>query len=291
MKPFLLALVISFALVQALALGLGAIFVSQEVSIVEDSSDVGNSFFLLGYVVFAAIVLLLVLKFYRGKKLFFILELLLEFTAVQIAFSAILPQYGEAAAFAAGVLAVAVRVFLAQAKTTLLLLSTAVVGAVLGSSLDLFPAALFAVLLAAYDYIAVFHTKHMVELAQKLEEREASFSVSFGEEREAPPAPNEPQTQGKPKKQGGKKELGGIELGTGDLVIPAMLSVSALKFGAFPNIAAGFAAALGSVFGLLLLFYILEKRRGYLPALPPIVFASLLFLGLELLASSLWNAF
>ncbi|MFA6049155.1 MAG: presenilin family intramembrane aspartyl protease [Candidatus Micrarchaeia archaeon] len=280
MIPLLFLMLASFALVQLLALVLGAIFVGQQLSLVENPADPGNSIGFFVYIVATALVLLLVLKFYKGKKLFFILELLLYFTAIQIALEALLSgiAYGGAIAMIAGILAAAVRVFYPQARNGLLLASAAVVGAVLGSSLDLFPAALLAVLLAGYDFIAVFVTKHMVTLAEELEGREAAFSVMFGE----PAAKKLPQ---KRSAAGAGKKVSVIELGTGDLVIPCMLAVSAMKpmINGVPNFFAAASVSLGALAGICVLFYILEKRRGYLPALPPIVFFSLLFLALQTL--------
>ena len=283
MAPLLILMLGSFALVQLLALGLGAVFVLQQLSLVQNSADAGNSLFFFGYIVAAAIALLLVLKFYKGKKLFFALELLLYFTAFEIAFEAILAgtAFGGPIAMGLGVLAASIRVLVPSAKNGLLLASTAVVGAVLGSSLDIFPAALLAGLLAAYDFIAVFVTKHMVDLAEKLESREAAFSVVFGA-----PSGKRLLKKGEAGKGAKGKKVSVIELGTGDLVIPAMLAVSALKIGTGGlNFAAAAAATLGALAGICVLFYILEKRRGYLPALPPIVFFSLLFLALQALLS------
>ncbi len=281
MIPLFFVLFASFASVQGIALLLGSVFVSQQVSIVENPSDVGNSVFFFAYIVVSAIVLLLILKFYKGKKLFFVLELLLYLTAIQIAVASF---FSEIIALGAGIAAVALRFFVPKTKNALLLASTAVVGAVLGSSLDLFPAAVFAVLLSGYDFVAVFVTKHMVELAEKLEDRGAAFSVTFGD---APEGAKVFETKSeKRRSQKGKGGVGIIELGTGDLVIPAMLSVSALKIGVAPNFFAAISVSLGTLAGLAVLFWALEKRRGYLPALPPIVFFSLLFLAIEVLVSS-----
>jgi presenilin-like A22 family membrane protease len=69
-------------------------------------------------------------------------------------------------------------------------------------------------------------------------------------------------------------QVDAIELGTGDLAIPAMLIVSALKISFWH----GIFAMLGATIGMSLLFFFIEKKKGYWPALPPIVFFALLML-------------
>lgn len=275
-------MMLSFALVQVAAIAIGAQFVSEEVSIVENSADVSNSLYFLAYIIAAAAVFLLILHFYKGSKLFYLLELVLIFASVQIAVSAFNGEIHSdtpVQSTTIGLLAAFCRAILPQSKNAFLMLAAASVGAVLGSSLDIFPALLLAAGLAAYDYIAVFKTKHMVTLAKELGDREAGFSISFG---------NIPKNAKLIKTQKGLKSKKGtlypmIELGTGDLVIPAMLCVSALKLGAAPNFAAAIAGALGAMVGFWVLMKVLESKRGFLPALPPIVFFTLLGIGFEYL--------
>jgi presenilin-like A22 family membrane protease len=230
----------SFIFVQFLALVAGSALIAQGVSVVENSADVANSLFLFAYIVAAAVAVLVVLRFYKGKKLFFLLEVFLVFFSFQTLASIVLDEWNS---LFVAMLAVGARLKLPQSKNFLILCVAATVGAILGSSLDLLPAAILAFLLAGYDVVAVFFTKHMVTLAKQLDKREAAFSVDVKI----------------------KKEF--MQLGTGDLVIPAMLAVSALKV----SYAAAICAVVGAATGMIVLFWLLQKRRGYLPALPPIV--------------------
>lgn len=235
----------AFAASLALALSVGFAFTLAGVSVVEEPEKVENAVWLFGYILAAALAVILVLKFYKGTRLFFLLELLIAFTAVQLIAALFLDEFQS---LVVGALAVLTRLLLPASRNLLLLATTAVVGALLGSSLGLMPAVLLAVLLSAYDYYAVFISKHMVMMAEQLEERKAAFAVALRHKKES------------------------LHLGTGDLVIPGMLCVSALKLGPYPyGVGAALATAFGCVTGLCFLILHMEKRKGYWPALPPIV--------------------
>ncbi|MBU1197408.1 hypothetical protein KJ765_02745 [Candidatus Micrarchaeota archaeon] len=259
----------SFLNVQLFALIVGVLFiVSNTQPINSDPSAVENSFSFMAYIIVAAIAILIVLKYYKGKMLFYILELALVFITSWTFFSLFLNEsYGLGLA----IVAVIARLLFKQHRNIFLLFSSSVIGALLGISFDILPAAVFAILLSVYDYAAVFLTKHMITLAEGLRSREASFSISFPSHA---PSKSKQRLSQTPKKGYRAVKVESIELGTGDLVIPAMLIVSALKL----SLVHAFITLLGSVAGITLLFYYIEKRKGYWPALPPIVGLSLAFL-------------
>ena len=235
-----LLILASFIFVQFTALVAGSALIAQGVSVVENPADVGNSLFFFAYIVVAAVAILLVLRLYKGKKLFLLLEVFLIFFSFQTLASLVADEWSSL--FIAA-LAVGARLKFPASKNVLILFVAGAVGAILGASLDIVPAAILALLLAGYDVVAVFFTKHMVTLAKQLTKREAAFSVDVKV----------------------KKEF--MQLGTGDLVIPAMLAVSALKM----SYGAAISVIVGATTGMVVLFYLLRRRKGYLPALPPLV--------------------
>jgi presenilin-like A22 family membrane protease len=287
-------MIASFLFVQLLALAVGSEFIAQKISVVKDSADNNNAIFFFGYVLFSAVVLLLVLRFYSGNLLFVFLEFVLLFFSMQILFSLVVDS--ELVAAGAALLVTLLRFKFPYIRALLLLLASAVVGALLGSSLDIVPAVILSALLAGYDVIAVFYTKHMVTLAKGLSARGAAFSIQITAEKKIEartkavvrPALKLPKGDAAysrgiatkvsaPTTDRERDSVETIELGTGDLVIPAMLLVSALKLdgvGTLPLHA--IAAFAGSVLGIAGLFWVLERQRGYWPALPPLVFGALL---------------
>jgi presenilin-like A22 family membrane protease len=252
MKIVNIYLLAFFACSLIAGLFLGAEFVFQGVSIVEDSKDLGSSLFVFGYILVATGIMFLVLKYYKGRNLFQAMEFLLEFSAVQIVLFLFV---NEIFSFIGGLAAVGLRLWKPVLRNGFLLFAAMVVGSLLGSSLDLLPALVLAWLLAAYDYCAVFKTKHMVKLAKQLNERGAAFAISIQQKKES------------------------VQLGTGDVVVPVMLGVAALKL----SWTAALLSSAGALVGLFLLLGLLERVKGYYPALPPIVAYSTAFVAFSLL--------
>jgi len=257
-----------------ISLFIGAGFIAQQLTVVDNPADVSNSFGLIIYMVFAAAAMLAILKFYKGRLLFQLLEYGLIATSAEVFGAAFLPGYDIYLMIAA----IALRLLLPQFQTAFLLFASIIVGAILGSSLDFIPVAVFAMLLAAYDYIAVFCTKHMVELAKGLSERDAAFSIKIGVNPVArkgevarAQTPDDADAPGK-----APAVRNSIELGLGDFLIGVMLSVSALKIGAFPAFDYALASVIGASAGLTAMFIYLERKGGYFPAVPPIAAGSLL---------------
>jgi len=244
-------MIFAFSNTLLVSLFLGAGFIALGLSVTENPADVGNSFSLFAYMLVTAVGMLLLLRFYKGKLLFKLFELSFVFISIMLAWSVFL---GDEYAMQAGLVAALIRFAIPGYTQILLYCAAAIVGALLGTSLDIIPAALFAVMLSCYDYYAVFKSKHMITLAKNLNERGASFSVKTGSEDNR------------------------VELGLGDFVMGATLAVSALRISAFPDFGSALASAIGSSFGLSVLFYYLEKKRGYFPAVPPIAAGSLLCL-------------
>ena len=269
-----------------ISLFIGAGFIAQQLTVVDNPADVSNSFGLILYMVFAAAAMLAILKFYKGKLLFQLLEYGLIATSAEVFGAAFLPGYDAYLMIAA----IALRLLLPQFQTAFLLFASIIVGTILGSSLDFIPVAVFAMLLAAYDYIAVFCTKHMVELAKGLTERDAAFSIKIGvspvvkkgalvapdfsSTQKAGAETDESEANENPKPAPAVRNC--IELGLGDFLVGVMLSVSALKIGVVPSFDYALASVIGASAGLTLMFIYLEKKGGYFPAVPPIAAGSLL---------------
>lgn len=295
-KPLFGLVIAGFAFVQALALFVGAIFTELIASgqlepAFGNPNDPFAGLFLFAYIVVAAIVMLVVLRYYKGKRVFLLAELLLIFASFQLLFSIFMT---EAPATILAILLLLVRLKKPGLQSILLLFVSGTVGALLGSSLGLIPSTILAVLLACYDVIAVFFTKHMVTLAKGLAERGAAFSVKFELPAKRAPgeAPKKPLSAEKRFEMRAKTSFAdreSLELGAGDLVIPALISTAALKAGGpqvlvwgLPISGAAIATAIGAVIGAVLLLAIIRTRKGFFPALPPLVFSSLLALGVYL---------
>ncbi|MDD5317283.1 MAG: presenilin family intramembrane aspartyl protease [Candidatus ainarchaeum sp.] len=234
-----------------------------------ESGSALSSLLFLAYIVAGAVAMIIVLRFYKGVLLFRLVEAFMLLGASGILFFVLFGWFGvphfELLALACALGVAAAKFFVPDLKNFAAVLASAGVGAVFGFSLDFFPAAVFVVGLSVYDYLSVFWTRHMVYMARELGSKNLSFSVS-ATSMEAPG-------------EGGKPVRTTLELGTGDLVVPILLSVSAYKL-AFSPVDA-FAVTFGSLTGLCIVLWYVSSRRTFLPALPPITFCALLALGLS----------
>lgn len=214
---------------------------------------------------FAAVtlILLLLLRTFRGSKLFEGIFLLAVFTGIGSLFVAL---FGPAPA----VLLTAGSVFLyygSKAVITfdlLLVLGAAGIAANLGGTMSVIGTAIILVILAAYDLVAVYVTKHMVVMAEQLLRRRVFFAMILPER---PADVLLPVTEAEPGR-------GFVFLGTGDLILPALLVASVARASPVAAVSVGVGALLGAI--SLHALFLSQKVRKPMPALPPLAAGALL---------------
>jgi presenilin-like A22 family membrane protease len=157
-------------------------------------------------------------------------------------------------------------------------------------------------LLAIYDFIAVFITKHMIAMGNAAAsmnlallvgtvEAEAipTSQLSAAERKDAPRFRSAFQKNPELLKDLDRRKMVPIVaprlLGNGDLATPAMVAVSAYKvIGSFTL---SLVVVVGATAGLIATFYILSKYRRPLPAIPPLFIGILLSIAVYSLASGI----
>lgn len=269
-KLFLQLFAIFFA-TQAIGLITAQSLIAQDVSvtiITDDKQAVENSFGLFGYILLFTAMLIILLRILKGKRLFYVLkalEIMAVFSTSVIVFSIL----GDLLGVIAGVTMVALRILLSKnvfLRNVSSIIAGAGAGALIGVSIGVLPAIVFIILLAAYDYIAVFKTKHMVEIAKNVTPQNMSFTYAL------------------PTKEHQ------FELGTGDVVIPLAFASSVLAENLQTmtppaHVVAPILIILASFLGLFLTLEYLSKRIGMaLPALPPQTVLMVIIFGLARLA-------
>ncbi len=238
--------------------------------VTSDTSAPANAIFFLVYVLAGALVMIVMIRLLKKfADVFRLLEFVLIATSSSIVFYAFLRfgfgfglGYGESTlgGIILGLAMATLKIAFPKVdlKNPAAILSTAGVGVVFGISMGLVPVVLFLVLLAIYDYLSVFMTKHMVEMANFVVEKNLAFTVTAKE----PGPPGERERR--------------LDLGTGDMIAPVMLEVSLLNVN---PLASGF-VFVGAVVSMGLFLYAVRKKKVVLPALPPIVVGMLIFLAL-----------
>lgn len=219
-------------------------------------------FYIFFCILLGALIFYLLIKFYKGNLVFMLLEFsVISFASSIIFYSFIKPLIYETyfsmilSIFLALVFGL-LKILVPELKNLAAIIGTAGAGAVFGFSLTFYTALILLVLLCVYDFIAVFKTKHMVAMAQELSKREMAFMITSKE----------------------KTEKGEIffELGSGDMLMPIVLSVSVFQLNPLYTPIIFFS----SVFALFVLFILLTKQRTILPALPIIAVCNFVFLGI-----------
>ncbi len=228
-----------------------------------DANEPANALLFLGYILFGALMMVVLIRRFRFVPILFVLmEFMLIATSSSIVFYAILRNalgYDASMliAICASLAFAAAKSAFPRLKNAAAVLATAGVGVIFGISLGLFPLILFLILLSVYDFLSVFATRHMVEMADFIIKRDLAFTITA----RAPPP-----------KAGAKEQR--IDLGTGDMIAPIMLEVSAWTIS---PAASAFVFA-GAVVSLGLFLTLVWRKKMVLPALPPIVLGMILSL-------------
>jgi len=267
-------IIIMFVLAQLLAFIIGAILIDNSealgfmsVAPAESSSGMNVVYFIVAIVVTAA-ALLFVLTLPIRDILIKALEFLSTFVASFVVFFVLLlalgVDYPDLIALILSLALYLARLRLKQMRNVLAIIAAAGIGALIGFSLDPLPIVLLIVVVAIYDMIAVWWTKHMVEFARYFSRTPTTFTIAAQE-----------MTEVRVKRKGRiVKEIkpSMMQLGTGDLSIPATFIVTLYKYGNFFFPAA---ALVGATIGLYFILRRAEEEKKVFPAMPSIVLGSL----------------
>ena len=227
-----------------------------------DTESPLNAVVFVLYVLIGAVFILFVIRYFKFQLLLFrMMEFFLIASATSIVFYALWRNIAtyETATFGGilcGMVFAALKFFKDEVKNGAAILATAGVGVIFGVSLGIVPAIIFLIVLSVYDYLAVFFTKHMVEIAQHVIKNNLAFTITA-------------------RKPGhGTEKESRVDLGTGDLIAPVMLEVTTLSY----NPIATVFVFISAVLSLGIFLFVVWKKKTVLPALPPIVSGMLLSL-------------
>lgn len=317
----LINIITLFAIVQFAGLlitiyALGSVEVYQ--APVATSSSLSSALIYLIYIIVIAAIILLVFKAVHGDILFILLEAFVVLFATAfllfIILSTALPNvnylYIGAFCAAATITLIVAKNYRPKLRNFIAITSSIGVGIVIGlNGFNL--TYLLMLFIAVYDYIAVFVTKHMIALAKAVSSRNLAFLIGSSDVEVIPKRYTTQKDRADFKKsvnirqvkdpvlkeqiaQGNIPMLSQVQLGTGDLAIPLMLTVS--SYITFLNYTIPVMIITGSMFGLVFTMYLLKTYKVALPAIPPLFAFINLFLGIVFLATKtseigLWASF
>lgn len=222
----------------------------------EDPSDVSNSFIYFGAILGFTAFILVIAK-YREDFLHLMMFLLILISIYYV----FLPFLGQFSIIPSVVI-----VYLLLKRSNWLvidiaaLLLAAGITSIFGISLEPLPVIVLMVVLAVYDAISVYKTKHMISLAESVTKLKLPMLFIVPHSRKF--------KLEELKNAKGKASF----MGVGDAVVPNILVVSAQTFSnsssiGFIKISALFTLA-GGIVGLLSLLYLMEKKSEAHPGLP-----------------------
>jgi presenilin-like A22 family membrane protease len=251
--------------------------------------DPANPLIFLGMLLVFTLFILLLIKYWkRLLPVIIYLSLFTTFVYIFWALSATLLGETDPAVLLALLLSVGATVLLYKYPEwyvidTLGILMCAGVASIFGISVGILPALILLVLLAVYDAISVYRTKHMITLAEGVlsekapilfvipKRRDYSFikeGISIG--KEEPPEGKDGAPAATP--EGERKERGAFIIGMGDYIMPTILVVSAyvfLEVPGWPVSPPAIGAAIGSLAGLAILLRAVGKGKPQ-AGLPPL---------------------
>lgn len=300
----LLSIISMFLIVQfaGLLLTIAVIQSGQTVQYTSTLNTADDAVFYAVYVVVVSAVILILLKKFGGSVLFRVMEAVLIFITTffisSIVFGYLLP------ADTAGILALAIAVAMVYIKSvknklrnfTALIISIGA-GTIIGLNGFTF-AYIFMALIAVYDYVAVFITKHMLTLAKEISDKNLALLIGSSDVEMVPPSHVSAKEAATIRRSIKVKEIkdptirklflqGNIPvasqamLGGGDLFVPLMLSI-----GAYVSIHSLFLTLMltvGAGTGMIATMFILKRYKMGLPAIPPLFAFMNLFMGIAYL--------
>lgn len=213
------------------------------------------------------VVLLLALKFLKRGIFFHLLFSFGLFLGIELILSLILPLLFSLI-LAVGLIACRYLYPKVWVQNLVLILGLSGLAVSLGLSISWVTAIILLALLSLYDIIAVYKTRHMTRMAEGLIQRRIFPALII------PSQISSFNTALKTIEPG----EGFIFLGSGDIVFPLLLAVSALPLGLGKMLAAAGGGFLGIILSLVI--FNLQKKRRPLPALPPIALLSILGFGI-----------
>ncbi len=262
-----------YIVVQAIALFLSGMMVESRLQVFQDPTKISNSAIYIGLTLISAALILILVKFgvkWIFKSLVYISTLLTLYITFAVFFTFIpfltVAEYNVASFGMAIMLTVLLYIYPEWYIVDITgILSAAGIAALFGISFSIVPALVLLVLLAIYDAISVYKTKHMITMA------------NAGMDTKLPLMLIAPKRLDYSFIKSGFKKGGSNEaffLGVGDVVEPTILVVSAHVF--LQSIYPVIGAVLGTLLGCIVLFIVTMRGSGAQAGLPFLNFGVIL---------------
>jgi len=263
MIPLLLYELLVFGAIQLFGLLVGYKLMNSE-QFIPTTIHFSSIDFIAAFLI-ATVFFVVFLKFLRGATLFKLMFVFIILIGSKAAFSAF---FSNIVASILTLFVLIVWLAFPYVLTHNLIILTSISGISASIGLGLAPGAIITALavLSMYDVIAVYKTKHMVTMFNKLLEKGVIMSIII---------PRNPRaTISKIKEIRPGQQSGFMLLGTGDIALPLVFAISVMKI----SLMSSFFVIGGSLLGVIIVNQLLveQSERRAIPALPPIALCSIL---------------
>jgi presenilin-like A22 family membrane protease len=244
-----------------------------------ESSSYLNALYFFGIILVQTAIIIFLIKFFKKINFLKIIDIFVTFFAI----------FGILSFFISNLIVLIILTILLVLikeywknkwyRNFIIFLISGFFSAYFAYTLGIIPIMVLLILIAIYDFIAVFKTKHMIFLANNIIGKNTLFVMTYG--KDLPIQENNSKDFSKIQTET-KKELrkDSLNLGTGDFVLP-LIGVMAL-FAINPLL--GIIGFLAVLFGLELTIWLLfNKKHLALPAIPLQVVSLLIIYGVYLL--------
>jgi len=255
---------IVFAVSQLGAIAMAALFLGSEDQLFEDPNDPLIPLYYIAAVILFTVAILYIIKKHREnlvRVIFLGAVVYTIFFVFWIMFTGFLD--GLLALVVAVVITSAMTYFLAKkpewyiVDAAGIVMSIGVIG-IFGISLGILPVLVLLIVLAVYDAVAVYGTKHMVSLADGVTQMRLPILLVIPKKRGYSYLKQKPLKQ--QLEEGGERDA--MFMGLGDIIIPGILVTSAFSFLPeleFGGLTGNFVVSLGTLLGSLLGFALLMR--------------------------------
>jgi len=231
---------------------------------VSTTGPIADGLVIFAYMMIGAIGFIIINKLGLVNYAIRAVELISIFACFSIAFAIVLEYIGMAEpgvsilSYSIGLLFAVRRILMPMERNNVYgMVVSAVLGALFGIILSMDAIIVFGALMAIYDIVAVFITKHMIDIAKAVVSNNLSMVVTVSR--------GDVKADFSKKKSVAKARR--LDLGTGDLFIASLFVVCALKF----SVEFFLVMLLFSFLGFFATMKLLETLKRPIPALPTIV--------------------
>lgn len=275
-SKIMLQVMASYSVSFLIAVVLFTLFKASNVAVetIAPANSIWNTVYFVSVILVETLILILLIKYFKKINFMKIIDVLVSFFAI----------FGIASIFFSNlawpILISFIAILIKELwnnfwyKNALVFIVVGFFSAYIGYSLGILPIFVLLAIIAIYDYIAVFKTKHMVFLANNIIDKNTLFVMDYGRKVDYSKMSVENKNE---KKDIAPAKREHLHLGTGDFALPLLGVMTLFSQSIIFGLIGFFACLFALLITIMLLF---SKKHIALPAIPLQAIALIIVLGI-----------